>query len=418
MDGTGSGVSGRWGDPPADGGADDSSGESAGGGRSGPRGWVVLTITAVVVLALVAGGFAIDRFVLDDDTTQVVEAVATTVDEEIDVEPVAVSATRLFTRTTESGVEIRVNESDDAMMFGPGFEMEGVPDWCVAASSVSAMALTADAVSQAQLPRSKAAPPTPAVAFGLGGIIEEAPLALVVVQVDDTVTRARLTHPSGAIDTMEPVDGLVALAVAVPIPEQEDQNGLPMFDPWSGVASQLAVEVLHRNGDAERLTNQDLMNGIPMWSDPECMGSVEGTMPMPEVPDLELPRPGAEQPLDPAAERTRVEAAFVALYSDIGDKDTLFRYVDDASGLDLAMVGIMREYGEAYRSMEPEILEMVFFSPIEASFVYTTGLDPFGDGFTGQLQSFGRARLVDGEWRITRSTVCQDMERIGVQCTI
>ncbi|MFN6119049.1 MAG: DUF2165 family protein, partial [Actinomycetes bacterium] len=59
-----------------------------------------------------------------------------------------------------------------------------------------------------------------------------------------------LDHLRGVVVEHEPVDGLVALAVAVPIPEQEDQNALQMFDHWSWIESQLAVELLHRTGDA------------------------------------------------------------------------------------------------------------------------------------------------------------------------
>ncbi len=389
---------------------------------NGPRGSVVLLVTGVIVAALVGGGLAINRFVLQDNDADVaVEAVPTTEGGEIDVEPVGTSATRLFTRTTESGIEVRVYESDDANMWGPGFVPEDVPDWCIPVSSVSATALTLDAIGQAQMPRSKEAPPDPAISFGLGGIVEEAPLALLVVQLADTVTQARLSHPSGATDSMEPIDGLAVLAVNVPMPDDDadDANGA-FFDPWNGIASTLALEVLHADGGSDRYTQNDLMNGIPMWGSPECNPGMmtEGTAPEMTAPDLKLPKPGAEQPVDPVADRAAIEQAFVALYNDLGSKATLFRYLDDASGIDLTMKAIMRDHGDAIRAMEPEIDEMVFFSPIEASFTYTSGLDPWDDGFSGTLQSFGRARIVNGVWLITRSTVCQEIMKVGVQCTI
>ena len=156
-----------------------------------------------------------------------------------------------------------------------------------------------------------------------------------------------------------------------------------------------------------------------MWSDPECQqGFTEGPMVPPTMPDLELPDVNAQQPADPAGERALIETTMTRLYDRFSDTDTLFSLVDDASGLDLLMVGLMREWGAAYRAMEVEITDMVFFSPIEASFVYTTGLDVWNDGFSGDTQQFGRARLVDGAWRITRSTVCQDIARSGMMCTI
>ena len=196
----------------------------------------------------------------------------------------------------------------------------------------------------------------------------------------------------------------------------------PASSPWGVDLDGVAFELVHADGTSDRLVQQQLWNNsIPLWSDPECMqgqGMVDGTFPQPTTPELKLPKVNGAQPADPAAERALIEANLRRLYDHFSDTDTLFSLVDDAGGIDLMMVGLMREYGAAYRKMDAEVVDRVFFSPTEASFVYTTGLDVWNDGFSGEMQEYGRARLVDGVWRITRSTVCQDIARAGMMCTI
>lgn len=394
---------------------DDDSPERSGGQRA----WVVMLVTAVILAALGAGGFAIDRWVIGSDESAV-DTVPTTEEDTIEVEPVSSSPTRLFVRETTAGIEIRVNESEMDMFGMPAIDGDDRPAWCRTTTTVMASALSAEAIGQVQLPRTEGPSPDPAVMMSAGGVIEESPLVVVLGQVDDDITQARLSHPSGETDSMAPTDGLIVLAIEVPMPEQGDAgNGPEQFNGPFGVdTSGVAVEFLHADGTSKRLTEQQLWNGLPLWNDPECNGGFGGeTFPEPEIPVLNLPKPGSEQPADPTVERAAIERTLTELYDDFGDRSTLFRLVDDPSGLDLLMVGLFREHGEAYRAMDAVISDLVFFSPVEASFVYTTGLDPWKDGFTGRFPAFGRARLIDGTWRITRTTVCQDISKI-MQCTI
>jgi hypothetical protein len=395
-------------------------------GDRGPRGWVVLTITAVVLAAVVGGGLAVNRWVIDHDQAEE-PPVTTEVDNSIEVEPVsAPSATRLFVRETEAGIEIRVHETKDNMMFGmpPVVGDDDRPGWCQPESMVMVSALSDNAVSQTQMPRTIEPAPDPAVAFGAGGVIEEAPLAVIVAQVDDTVASARMTHASGQIDSMEPIDGLIALAIEVPMPDPDanDPTGGPFGGGPFGVDTRsLAVEFVHHDGTSVRMTDQQLWNGVPMWIDPECNGGGNFPMeqPKPEIPELELPDPGVEQPDDPALETAAIEQSLVQLYADVDNDATLFSLLDDASGIDLLLHDVLdSEHGPKYRAMEATMTDIVFFSPVEASFVYTTGLDLYDDGFSGLFPEFGRARLINGVWMITRSTLCQDIAKSGRNCTI
>ena len=57
------------------------------------------------------------------------------------------------------------------------------------------------------------------------------------------------------------------------------------------------------------------------------------------------------------------------------------------------------------------ITELVFVSATEAVFTYD--LETGMADFPGQI---GRARFLDGTWKITRATLCQDLGKAGVQC--
>jgi hypothetical protein len=297
---------------------------------------------------------------------------------------------------------------------------------------VTVSALSADAIGQAQLPRTAEPAPDGSVTLGQGGMIEGAPMILVVADVPPDVTRALLSHPTGGVDQMEPIDGLAALAIELPAPDPDDEDGRePQFGPFGPFGpfgqdmSTVSVEFLHLDGTTSRLSIDELFQGPPAWASQECNDfSGEGevfvaTTAVFEPPELELPDPGPEQPVDPAAERAAIEAVFTRLYTAIDDDMTLFETVDDASGIDLLMDDVLEmPDGDEYLSMDPEISDLVFFSPIEASFIYTSGLSLHNDPVMGKLPHFGRARLVDGVWKITRSTVCQDIQKVGIPCTI
>ncbi len=53
----------------------------------------------------------------------------------------------------------------------------------------------------------------------------------------------------------------------------------------------------------------------------------------------------------------------------------------------------------------------MFLSAVEAAFDYELrGLGVDHD------ELFGRARLVDGTWRLTRGTICRDLRDAGIEC--
>jgi hypothetical protein len=383
---------------------------------------VVIGVTLLIVALLGGGGFAAKRWFLDSGST--VETVpTTTIDETIDVEPVSSSPTRLFARKTDGGIEIRVHESDQNIFGMPApIGADDRPGWCQIESTLMVSALSTDAVVQTQMPRSKEPSPKSAAMLTPGGVMEGSPLVLVVAQVGDDVTLARLSNVGGQSDSMEPKDGLVALAIALPAPDPNVSTtalgpDIP-FGPFGAFGidtASVAVEMLHGDGTSTRLTQTELAGGPPLWSDPACFQNEPGFFPE----KLELPKPGADQPTDAAAERAAIEATLDDLYDNIDDDATIFRLVDDPSGIDLLMDGILKgEFGDDFRSMKVAVSDLIFFSPIEATFIYTTGLDLYNDGFSGEFPEYGRARLIDGVWHITRTTICQDIVKTGFGCQI
>jgi len=62
---------------------------------------------------------------------------------------------------------------------------------------------------------------------------------------------------------------------------------------------------------------------------------------------------------------------------------------------------------------DARITDLVFISPIEAFFFYDLDA-PYGP----VTFRFGRARLVDGSWRITRGTYCQEITQYGAFCGV
>ena len=53
----------------------------------------------------------------------------------------------------------------------------------------------------------------------------------------------------------------------------------------------------------------------------------------------------------------------------------------------------------------------MFLSAVEAAFDYELH-GPSVD----HDELFGRARLVDGTWRLTRGTICRDLRAAGIEC--
>ena len=106
--------------------------------------------------------------------------------------------------------------------------------------------------------------------------------------------------------------------------------------------------------------------------------------------------------------RDRFHTAFGA--ADDAAKDAA---VDDPTGL--------RDLGDELQKRYPEMLggrvtyevtEIVFTGPEEAAFYFRPVITDYNE----LPRQIGHARVVDGEWKVTRATVCAMFQLGGVTC--
>jgi hypothetical protein len=388
----------------------------------GPATWLVLLVTGLVAAVVVGGIVGYRAWRSDDDTPD--EAPAVVAAPSTSVDAVDVPADRLFTRTTASGIELRVDTGDgDAMGIDFGMPVDGdAPASCQVVGQVMATAISNEQVLQGWLPLTEEAAADPAPAL-LSGMLAMGPRAGgafgVVLQVTDDAVNARLSAP-GAIDEMAPVDGVVALAVTLPVaPGAADIPATTVvapFGPGRADLDDVGVIVTYADGRVRQVRGDDLLMGPQIWrGDGECFGPSDdrpadtlSTEQEEALFGVHLPPPGV-QPTDPAADRAAIEAVMASLYG-AGDDDDVLALVDDPFAMreTLARIGD-NDVGIDWTQTTATISELVFLSPVEVAFEYAVDVDEPG---LGRDELFGRARLVDGAWRIGRGTVCRDLLEI------
>ena len=87
--------------------------------------------------------------------------------------------------------------------------------------------------------------------------------------------------------------------------------------------------------------------------------------------------------------------------------------IDDNYGLeDVRQQIVDNGFGDAADGSEVTITELVFASADRGRLHLRPRRRRIAE-FAGQL---GRARFLDGTWKITRATLCQDLSKAGVQC--
>lgn len=383
---------------------DDATGEV---GQPRVRASTVVIVSVLVAVGLVAGlGFAVTRILADDEGSGVAvreRDVGAAADDE--------GPRKVLERTTEHGIELRVHVTDDVGLFG-GFEGEGRPGWCEITGMLQATAVAPEAVATTQVPLTRQAPRNGNIALLAGGMIEGAPLWGVLAQVGPDVVAVNARGVNGAADSMEPVGGVVALAM--PAPDDLEDIFNQFGAPRDAGADELAVQLERADGTTTFVTMEQLVQGPALWADPQCQ-DIE-IAPPPEVdlstPPGSLPAGTGRLPADPSAARQEIEAAMRTVYAmgGAGDASRLAR-IDDPGGVQFALDRLRELRGGEPQIGAIAIHDLVFLTDVEASYFYAITLD----GEPRPLQ-YGRARLVDGAWKITRATFCQDLLTLGWDC--
>ncbi|MGZ4717061.1 MAG: hypothetical protein ACXWCB_10255, partial [Acidimicrobiales bacterium] len=120
------------------------------------------------------------------------------------------------------------------------------------------------------------------------------------------------------------------------------------------------------------------------------------------------PLPTGTPPADPAAAEAAVRAAAATVYDPSAGAARLDA-IDDPRGVAEANAEVLAgPYAESAATTTVTIGEVSFDRPDHAWFHYVLSA-----GFGTRT---GEAVLIDGRWRIARSTVCADLALAGVTC--
>jgi hypothetical protein len=299
----------------------------------------------------------------------------------------------LFERTTEGGLTVRAHQGQQWEQ-PPVEPPVGVGDWTPAPwcfeSGQLRIALAGDGIIDvAGVGWWREPFKGRAVSWIPMGGVDGRPQWVVVVQAPADTTAVSVAFAGGSADRAEPQNGVAVLVV----PAGESDPALPA-DGYVVPEFTVAFE-----GGAEPvvLSAADVNN----WDDPEFQDSCS-------PPPPALPEPG-EQPADPVAAQAEIVDVMTLVYDATEREEGV---VTDTTGIaeareQVAAGGFAGEADSARATIE----ELVFTSPTEAWFRYR--IDTSGAGLSDR---YGIAQFVDGSWKITRDTVCQDLSMAGGDC--
>ena len=239
------------------------------------------------------------------------------------------------------------------------------------------------------------------------GVAEGAPLWVVVAQAPAGAAILRATFSDGQADEMEPIDGV---AVVV---------GPASIDPGDPAEYETTVPLEAFDADGRSLgtgtARSDAYFPVELREAPESSAPLSRDEPSAECfgPQA-LPPPGAEQPADPAAARAEIERLFGVRFADRTDDERLAN-LDDPTGM-REVYEQLRDgpYAEQVLGSRPVFRDLVFLSATHAAVQYETEIPRYPPQAFGQ--QFGEVVFVDGRWKVTRESVCRDMQLAGVSC--
>ena len=118
-------------------------------------------------------------------------------------------------------------------------------------------------------------------------------------------------------------------------------------------------------------------------------------------------------PVDPDAARAAIGRAFGVVYDGALGVDTRAGAVDDPSGLAVGLQTLFSgPYAAGAASSRGEVSAVTFTSPTRAQVSYSVNVD----GAAPLPGRTGEARVVGGDWKVTRATVCGDLAVLGAPC--
>ena len=206
--------------------------------------------------------------------------------------------------------------------------------------------------------------------------------------------------PGGATDEMEPVDGVAVLIGAADIAPDDSAyfNETAQLEAFDGSGGSLGTGKASYGGYS---MGAYAINVEPGAND--C------------VAPQELPAPGPEQPADVAAARQAVTDAFLLAHGAHDEsQDQQMAAIDDPTDFptywnDLATGPFKDEVNAAVVGLD----DVVFETATRAAIKYHWDVPGYNMSFANR---FGEVVLVDGTWKVTRESMCQDFALASVQC--
>jgi len=304
-------------------------------------------------------------------------------------------ATRLFVRTTDRGVTVRVYRGNLDLGFGSAQPCHGLgcpPAACAPRGSLVIGFSTDAAVGQgwAQL-YARGHEQLQAIGAGGFGFEFDAPAAYVVAQTGPDVDHVRMKFRGGGSDEMRPTKHLVVLAA-------------PMHGAAASIAQRMGpsgtIDAFDGNGTRvarRRFSPSSFSTGQPE----QCVGGLEE----------EFPAPKGDPPADEAAVRFAVAAAFATAYGPGLTIEQRAELIEDGAGL-VPVMKIAADKNPQYRDLITAIVEEVrFIDATHAATRFSLEIDG-----SPVISGIGRAVLVDGQWLVARDTYCGLQQLGGAWC--
>ena len=333
----------------------------------------------------------------------------------------------LFRRTTDDGITVRGFRIGNETACGE--DSWCPPPECIPNASISGQLSTDAAVGLAfgsTYPDDSTLRVTGWGGFGDQG--EGSPSRWVIAQTADDVAQVRFEY-DGASDEMAPEDGVVILAVPG---KASDEGGTVVALDSSGAELERAdVDESDAGGAIAALgvggaeTFRQVDGTGVVVSGPSTVTTLApngGLSVAPADPSSDgacapqppaLPEPG-EQPGDADAARQAIESAFVTAYNGgLGDTPEKRAVVEGSESL----VGVMDQirngsFAQQVKDATAKVTEIVFVSPTEAAVRYDILVANYSN-FTDRI---GRAKLIDGVWKVAHATVCKDISLASGNC--
>ena len=317
------------------------------------------------------------------------------------------NATKLISRRTAAGLEIRSWRSSFGS--GPSAQLgnpQNLPAECIATGNVMFAVISDDDVVQNGIPATEATRPITTLSSQVGMTGTVPILSVTVTSVDEASVRA--TFPDGTVDSMSPVDHTVILAASASADDVKN---------WSRTRIEFtASDGTTREVTADSVNVMTMIDLSPMPTDTTVAATTQEVTPQLDC-SPRLPAPG-EQPADAGAAHDAVVSAFTRLYDPAVPDDQKLGLVDDPAGVqdgwNAARTG---PYAEAAKGSKFRLQDLVFTAPDAAGVKYDILLPDGSTPIGSLIGQIGSAHLVDGTWKVTRESICSVLSMAGGGCT-